>query len=71
MQFCPYLSAFLKKQGHYCIFTIVLLLSDSRVPNLHLDLYNFDEPGAEDSRYVLTSPRSLEVCQYYMVYDSQ
>ncbi|XP_032241397.2 coiled-coil domain-containing protein 177 isoform X2 [Nematostella vectensis] len=28
----------------------------------HLDLYNFDEPGTEESRYVLTSPRSLEAC---------
>ncbi|XP_057200210.1 coiled-coil domain-containing protein 177 [Triplophysa rosa] len=29
---------------------------------LHLDLYNFDTPAAEGSRYVLTSPRSLEAC---------
>lgn len=29
---------------------------------LHLDLYNFDSPTAEGSRYVLTSPRSLEAC---------
>ncbi|KAL0170916.1 hypothetical protein M9458_035512, partial [Cirrhinus mrigala] len=29
---------------------------------LHLDLYNFDSPIAEGSRYVLTSPRSLEAC---------
>ncbi|XP_019406577.1 PREDICTED: coiled-coil domain-containing protein 177, partial [Crocodylus porosus] len=29
---------------------------------LHLDLYNFDCPAAEGSRYVLTSPRSLEAC---------
>ncbi|KAL1258048.1 hypothetical protein QQF64_011292 [Cirrhinus molitorella] len=29
---------------------------------LHLDLYNFDSPAAEGSRYVLTSPRSLEAC---------
>ncbi|XP_077094458.1 coiled-coil domain-containing protein 177 [Siphateles boraxobius] len=29
---------------------------------LHLDLYNFDSPVAEGSRYVLTSPRSLEAC---------
>ncbi|CAK8677643.1 unnamed protein product [Clavelina lepadiformis] len=27
-----------------------------------LDLYNFDGPEAEGSRYVLTSPRSLEAC---------
>jgi len=27
----------------------------------HLDLYNFDEPAAGDSPYVLTSPRSLQV----------
>ncbi|XP_066467741.1 coiled-coil domain-containing protein 177 [Tiliqua scincoides] len=31
-------------------------------PLLHLDLYNFDRPEAEGSRYVLTSPRSLEAC---------
>ncbi len=29
---------------------------------LHLDLYNFESPVAEGSRYVLTSPRSLEAC---------
>ncbi len=29
---------------------------------LHLDLYNFESPAAEGSRYVLTSPRSLEAC---------
>ncbi|XP_073683154.1 coiled-coil domain-containing protein 177 [Garra rufa] len=29
---------------------------------LHLDLFNFDSPAAEGSRYVLTSPRSLEAC---------
>ncbi|XP_075904833.1 coiled-coil domain-containing protein 177 [Nelusetta ayraudi] len=31
-------------------------------PKLHLDLFNFDSPAAEGSRYVLTSPRSLEAC---------
>ncbi|XP_073923798.1 coiled-coil domain-containing protein 177 [Castor canadensis] len=31
-------------------------------PLLHLDLFNFDCPEAEGSRYVLTSPRSLEAC---------
>uniref|UniRef100_A0A8C8R813 Coiled-coil domain containing 177 n=1 Tax=Pelusios castaneus TaxID=367368 RepID=A0A8C8R813_9SAUR len=31
-------------------------------PLLHLDLFNFDCPDAEGSRYVLTSPRSLEAC---------
>ncbi|XP_077178717.1 coiled-coil domain-containing protein 177 [Paroedura picta] len=31
-------------------------------PMLHLDLYNFECPEAEGSRYVLTSPRSLEAC---------
>nr|XP_015824933.2 coiled-coil domain-containing protein 177 [Nothobranchius furzeri]XP_054597782.1 coiled-coil domain-containing protein 177 [Nothobranchius furzeri] len=31
-------------------------------PKMHLDLYNFDSPDAEGSRYVLTSPRSLEAC---------
>ena len=27
-----------------------------------LDLYNFDSHEAEGSKYVLTSPRSLEAC---------
>ncbi|GAA6084518.1 coiled-coil domain-containing protein 177 [Tachysurus ichikawai] len=36
--------------------------SESEPPKLHLDLYNFDSPVAEGSRYVLTSPRSLEAC---------
>lgn len=36
--------------------------SESEQPKLHLDLYNFDSPVAEGSRYVLTSPRSLEAC---------
>lgn len=31
-------------------------------PKLHLDLFNFDTPAAEGSRYVLTSPHSLEAC---------
>ncbi|XP_008116349.2 coiled-coil domain-containing protein 177 [Anolis carolinensis] len=31
-------------------------------PLLHLDLFNFDCAEAEGSRYVLTSPRSLEAC---------
>ncbi|XP_016309998.1 coiled-coil domain-containing protein 177-like [Sinocyclocheilus anshuiensis] len=31
---------------------------------LHLDLYNFDSPAAEGSRYVLTSPHSLEACAH-------
>ncbi|XP_034051124.1 coiled-coil domain-containing protein 177 [Thalassophryne amazonica] len=31
-------------------------------PKMHLDLYNFDSPAAEGSRYVLTSPCSLEAC---------
>ncbi|XP_053330589.1 coiled-coil domain-containing protein 177 [Spea bombifrons] len=36
-------------------------------PMLHLDLYNFESPDAEGSRYVLTSPRSLEACARCMV----
>ncbi|XP_073783767.1 coiled-coil domain-containing protein 177 [Danio rerio] len=36
--------------------------SQSEEVKLHLDLYNFDSPVAEGSRYVLTSPRSLEAC---------
>ncbi|XP_073236549.1 uncharacterized protein [Porites lutea] len=33
--------------------------------NLHLDLYNFEEAAAQQSRYVLTSPRSLEACSRF------
>ncbi|XP_056401251.1 coiled-coil domain-containing protein 177 [Hyla sarda] len=36
-------------------------------PMLHLDLFNFECPEAERSRYVLTSPRSLEACARCMV----
>lgn len=36
--------------------------SETEHRKLHLDLYNFDSPAAEGSRYVLTSPRSLEAC---------
>lgn len=36
--------------------------SEPEHPKIHLDLYNFDSPAAEGSRYVLTSPRSLEAC---------
>ncbi|KAM4013088.1 coiled-coil domain-containing protein 177 [Anomaloglossus baeobatrachus] len=36
-------------------------------PMLHLDLYNFECTEAEGSRYVLTSPRSLEACARCMV----
>lgn len=34
----------------------------SKVADLHLDLFNFEDPKAQHSRYVLTSPRSLEAC---------
>ncbi|KAM9344718.1 uncharacterized protein ABDE67_013615 [Symphorus nematophorus] len=34
----------------------------SSSPPLHLDLNNFDSAAAERSRYVLTSPRSLQSC---------
>lgn len=36
--------------------------TDKDPPKLHLDLFNFDSPAAEGSRYVLTSPHSLEAC---------
>ncbi|XP_075469390.1 coiled-coil domain-containing protein 177 [Ascaphus truei] len=36
-------------------------------PMLHLDLYNFECPEVEGSRYVLTSPRSLEACARCLV----
>ncbi|XP_074623117.1 uncharacterized protein LOC141881265 isoform X1 [Acropora palmata] len=35
--------------------------------DLHLDLYNFEDPASEQSRYVLTSPRSLEACSRFRV----
>lgn len=38
------------------------VLQREQPPGLHLDLFNFDSPDAEGSRYVLTSPRSLEAC---------
>ncbi|XP_031562597.1 coiled-coil domain-containing protein 177-like isoform X2 [Actinia tenebrosa] len=41
--------------------------SKSKVPPLNLDLTNFEVPGAEESRYVLTSPRSLEACARFGV----
>lgn len=31
-------------------------------PKIHIDLFNFEDPVYEDSKYVLTSPRSLEAC---------
>ena len=31
-------------------------------PSLQIDLYNFEDPRYECSKYVLTSPRSLEAC---------
>ena len=35
--------------------------TSSKGSDLHLDLFNFEDPTAQQSRYVLTSPRSLEV----------
>ena len=34
----------------------------SSTSGLKLDLYNFESTYAEDSPYILTSPRSLEAC---------
>ena len=34
----------------------------SEDPKIHIDLFNFEDPVYEDSKYVLTSPRSLEAC---------
>ncbi len=39
--------------------------TSSSIPNrgqLKIDLYNFDHIDFADSKYVLTSPRSLEAC---------
>lgn len=36
--------------------------SQTSKADLDLDLFNFEEPAAQQSRYVLTSPRSLEAC---------
>ena len=30
--------------------------------NLHIDLFNFEDEKYEGSKYILTSPRSLEAC---------
>lgn len=39
------------------------LNSDNRRPDkLHISLLNFEDPRFEESKYVLTSPRSLEAC---------
>ncbi|XP_064647902.1 coiled-coil domain-containing protein 177-like [Lineus longissimus] len=35
---------------------------DSLTTPIHIDLYDFEDPKYEDSKYVLTSPRSLEAC---------
>ncbi|ELT94220.1 hypothetical protein CAPTEDRAFT_214163 [Capitella teleta] len=32
--------------------------------SLHIDLYNMEDPKFENSKYVLTSPRSLEACAH-------
>ncbi|KAM3605737.1 uncharacterized protein V6R79_003851 [Siganus canaliculatus] len=37
-------------------------MEESTPPKLRLDLNNFDSAGAQRSRYVLTSPRSLQSC---------
>lgn len=29
---------------------------------LNINLFNFEDPRFEDSKYILTSPRSLEAC---------
>ncbi|CAG2227404.1 unnamed protein product [Mytilus edulis] len=34
----------------------------SEDPKIHIDFFNFEDPVYEDSKYVLTSPRSLEAC---------
>lgn len=41
---------------------VFLMEQKSTSDVLHLDLNNFNKPEAEESRYVLTSPRSLESC---------
>ena len=57
----------------YCLLASVLLyiyiyiyslffffiLEDLKI---HIDFFNFEDPVYEDSKYVLTSPRSLEAC---------
>jgi len=32
------------------------------VADLHIDLFNFEDEKYEGSKYILTSPRSLEAC---------
>jgi hypothetical protein len=42
---------------YYCYFVDN---GESSTPNINL--FNFEDPKFEDSKYVLTSPRSLEAC---------
>lgn len=42
-------------------FSNFSLAGKTQTSKADLDLYNFEEPTAQLSRYVLTSPRSLEV----------
>ena len=44
------------------ILTIIYLIIFAAESVEKIDLYNFEEPRFENSRYVLTSPRSLEAC---------
>ena len=48
--------------GKYGFFFFKFSLAGkTQTSKADLDLYNFEEPTAQLSRYVLTSPRSLEV----------
>lgn len=39
-----------------------LFTENGSVSALQINLFNFEDPKFEDSKYVLTSPRSLEAC---------
>jgi hypothetical protein len=41
------------------------LEADSEVSVININLENFESPQFQDSRYVLTSPRSLEACSKF------
>ena len=47
-----------------CLYLIIVIcfIPNSDFGGLHIDLYNLEDGKFEGSKYVLTSPRSLEAC---------
>ncbi|XP_065053785.1 coiled-coil domain-containing protein 177-like isoform X2 [Rhopilema esculentum] len=54
---------FLRYQVYFSFVLAVVypMMIGNQVPNINL--FNFEEPFAENSKYVLTSPRSLKACE--------